>query len=125
MGAYAGVTMVADSDNVLPMMGANVNAAYTVAMQNTVGLLAEAYVCNLVRYDAVTNWAVLGTIEKALFTEFVSRFIAVQGILYDMDSYTSRIEAEDMVTVHLHRMTKVEKLLNDQNSLTFMKKGVV
>jgi len=123
MAAYTNVTMVSDSDDVLPMMGANVNAAYTTTMQDTVGLLAEAYVCGLVRYDAVTNWATIGAIEKTLMTEIVSRFIAMQGIAYDMSVYTSRIEAEDMINIHIFRMRQISNLLKDQKILTFIKRG--
>ena len=123
MAAYTNVTMVADSDDVLPMMGTSVNVAYTTTMQDTVGLLAEAYVCGLVRYDAVTNWATIGAIEKALMTEIVSRFIAMQGIAYDMSVFTSRIEAEDMINIHIFRMRQISNLLKDQKILTFIKRG--
>lgn len=123
MAAYTNVTMVADTADVLPMMGANVNVAYTTTMQDTVGLLAEAYICGITRYDAVTNWATIGAIEKALMTEFVSRFIAMQGIAYDMSVFTSRIEAEDMINIHIYRMGQITRLLLDQKVLTFIMAG--
>lgn len=114
------ITM-ADNNDVDPFCGANVNAAFSDTMKDDSGLMAEAYICNLIRYDAVTNWATLGAVAKVTMTEFVSRFIAVQAIIYDMSSYTSRIEAEDMINTHMYRLKQCEKLLIDQKTITFMK----
>ena len=37
-----------------------------------------------------------------------------------MSGFTSRIEAEDMINIHLFRMNLIEKLLIDQKTVTYM-----
>lgn len=116
------ITM-ADDNDVDGLIGENVSANFTDAMKDDIGLMAEAYVCNLIRYDAVTNWASIGAIEKVLMTVFVASHIAIQGIAYNMSGFTSRIEAEDMLNVLVFRIRRVEKLLADQKTSTFIKGG--
>ena len=81
---------------------------------------AEAYLCDLVKYDLVTNWASLNSIYKLLFSEFCARAAAVQAIAYDMSGYTTRIEAEDMINIHLYHMQKIEQILNDSSTQDFL-----
>jgi len=123
MAAYTNTTMVADDADLVGFVGANVAAGWTVAMADDVGVQAEAFICNLIRYDAVTNWALIGAIEKLMMTELVLRTIAVAAISYDMAAYTSRIEAENMVNLHLYRINEITKLLSDQKVLTHIQAG--
>lgn len=113
------ITM-ADNNDVDPFLGANVNVAYTDAMKDDAGLMAEAYICSVTRYDAVTNWATLDAIAKVIYTEYVARLIAVQGIAYDMSGFTSRIEAEDMINIHMFRLKILDKLIIDQKTSIFI-----
>ena len=114
------ITTAVDAD-VDPLMGANVNVAYNDTMQDSMGKMAEGYLTTLMRYDIVTDWATLTGNAKAAITEFVARFIAVQGVAYDMSVYTSRIEAENMINIHLYRMRECKKVLMDQKGVTFIK----
>ena len=111
MAAYTNTTMLADTTNVAGFMGANVAAGFTTTMQDLVGVYTQAYLCSLVKYDIVTNWASLNAIYKLLFSEYACRAIAVAAIGYDASSYTTLIEAEDMMTVHLYRMQQIEEIL--------------
>lgn len=123
MAAYTNTTIIADTTDVAGFMGAGVNAAFTVTMQDLVGVYTEAYLCNLVKYDIVTNWATLNAIYKLMFSEYACRAIAVEAIKYDMGTtatYTSRVEAEDMLNIHLSRMDEIIKLLNESSIQDFL-----
>jgi len=100
--------------------GANV-AAQTQATWNSYIEQAEAYLCGLVKYDLVGNWATLsgGAVAK-LFTEYCERSAAVEGISYDMSGYTSRVEAEDMLNVHIFRMGEIKKVLDEAGVQDFI-----
>jgi len=123
MAAYTNTTIIADTTDVAGFMGAGVNAAFTTTMQDLVGVYTEAFLCTLVKYDIVTNWASLNAIYKLLFSEYACRAIAVEAIKYDMGTtatYTSRVEAEDMINVHLHGMSAIESLLEKAEIQDFL-----
>jgi len=116
------ITMAVLAD-VAPLLGDNISASFTDTMMDSVGLMAEAAICNMVRYDAVTNWALIGAVEKVMMTEYVARSIALAGISYDMSVFTTRLEAEDMMNIHIWRLRAIEKLLIDQKTVTFIQGG--
>jgi len=120
MAAYTNTVMLADTTDVDGFMGLNVPAGFTETMEDLVGVYTEAYLCNLIKYDAVTNWASLNAIYKLMFSEYVARSIAVEAIKYDMDSYTSRVEAEDLINIHLHKLEQIEELLDNADIQDFM-----
>jgi len=120
MGAFTNTVMLADTADVAGFMGANVNAAFTVTMQDLVGVYTEAYLCNLIKYDAVTNWGTMNATYKLMFSEYVARSIAVEAIKYDMDSYTSRVEAEDMINTHIFRLNEIKEILKDASAQDFI-----
>ena len=121
MAAYTNTTIIGDDADIAGYTGAGVAVGFTVTMADLVGLSAEAYLVDLVRYDIVTNWAAIGAIPKILMSDFAMRFIAIAAIAYDMSGYTSRIEAEGMINVHLEMMRKIEAILADQKTMTFTK----
>lgn len=110
----------ADNSDVDPLCGANVAVGFNDTMKDSSGLMAEAYLTNVMRSDIVANWATVTTNARVIITEYVSRFIAVNAILYDMSVFTSRIEGEDMINVHVYRMRQCEKLLKDQKTVTYI-----
>ena len=117
MAAYTNTTMVADTTDVDGFMGADVDAGFTTTMEDLVGVYTEAYLCNLIKYDAVTNWASLNAIYKLMLSEYVARSIAIAGIAYEMAGYATeeddaRINAEDLMTINLMRLEKIEELLS-------------
>jgi len=120
MAAYTNTTIIADTTNVAGFMGANVAAGFTVTMQDLVGVYTEAYLCSLLKYDIVTNWASLNAIYKLLFSEYACRIIAIEAIKYDMSGFTSRIEAEDMINIHRYNMQKIEEILKEASIQDFL-----
>jgi len=103
------------------MAGENVAAAgNTEANHNDLVAQAESYLCCLMRYNVVNNYAGLNGDVKRILSEYGARYAAVALISYDMSGFTSRIEAEDMINIHLFRMNLIEKLLIDQKTVTYM-----
>lgn len=103
------------------MAGENVDSTGDVeANHNYLASYAEAYLCTLVKYDIVTNWDSIDSTYKQIFTEYAARLAAVNLILYNTAGYTSRIEAEDMINVHIHRMKKIEALLSKADYQDFL-----
>jgi hypothetical protein len=121
MTTYTNTTMVADTTDVDGFMGENVSASFTEAMEDLVGVYTEAYLCVLIKFDAVTNWANLDDVYKLMLSEYVARAIAVEGIKYDMSGYTSRIEAEDMINIHIYKMQQIENILLKISYSDFLK----
>ena len=120
MGAFTNTTIIADTTNVAGFMGANVEAGFTATMQDLVGVYTEAYLCTLLKYDIVTNWATINAIYKLMFSEYACRAIAVAAIQYDMSGFTSRVEAEDMINIHIYRMNEIIKLLQSDGVEAFL-----
>lgn len=120
MAAYTNTIMLADTTDVDGFMGKNVDAGFTETMQDLVGVYTEAYLCNLTKFDLITNWTSLNAVYKLMFSEYVARSIAVAAIQYEMNGYTSRVEAEDLLNIHLFRITEIIKILNQASVQDFM-----
>ena len=120
MAAFTNTTIIADTTNVAGFMGAGVNADFTATMQDLIGVYTEAFLCSLVQYDIVTNWASLNAIYKLLFSEYACRAIAVEAIKYDMSGYTTRQEAEDILDIHIYKMNEIKLLLENADVQDFM-----
>lgn len=120
MAAFTNTTIIADSTDVDGFAGVNVSASFTETMQDLVGTYAEAYLCSLVKYDIVSNWASLNAVYKLLFSEYACRMIAIEAIKYDMSGFTSRIEAEDMINVNWARCQQIKEILEKADVQDFM-----
>src|SRR3990167_832070 len=104
------------------MAGENVDATgWTATNQEAWELQAISDLCNLCRYNFADNYASLNTDVKHSVFEYLCRYIALSGIAYNMAGFTSRVEAEDMLNIHIWRMKYLQKLLSDQKTITFIK----
>ena len=106
---------------IVQKMGANVSASFTEAMQDAAVLQGESIVNDLTRFnysDAIT--AGLNADVVGIFSDFVSSFVAIQGIAYDMSGYTSRGEAESMVTILRDGMLRDFQIIKNTNFETFV-----
>ncbi len=108
--------------NAIVKAGAGANATITADTTSLTLFIneGEAYLCNLVKYDLITNWTNLEAVFKLIFSEYVARYAAIQIISYDMSGYTSRIEGEDILNIHIYRMQIIEKILNDSSVKDFL-----
>ena len=115
----AATSVLSTDAEMLAMAGANVDATgFADANKTAWGIQAEDFLCMLTNYDLVTNVATLGANFKQMLSEYVSRYVAVSGITYEMAGFSSIVEAEDMIQVHVYRMEKIEKILMNGESLT-------
>lgn len=104
------------------MAGELVDATgWTDANKTAWGIQAENFLCAFVDYDLVTNVATLGANYKQILSEYVARYVACSGIMYNMATvgavFSSLIEPEDMVQFHVYRMEKIEEQLQKGNVL--------
>jgi len=121
MAAFTNTTIIADEANPLAFCGELVDVTFTIGtMGDLVGVYTEAYLCALVKYDIVTNWASLNAVYKLIFSEYACRAIAIEAIKYNMAGFSSRIEAEDMINIHVWRMKEIEKLLTQESVQNFL-----
>ena len=103
------------------MAGENVDATGSVeANHNILVAQAESYLVSLSKYNWIDNIGSLNADIKGILAEYCSRYAASALIAYNMEGYTSRIEAEDMINIHFARMRSIEKLLKEQNYVTFI-----
>ncbi len=104
------------------MAGENVDATGDItANHEALQDQAEAYLSNLLQYKLDTaGFTALNATLKIIITEWAARYGGMQLILFNTVAYTDRIEAEDMINVHLFRMRQIEKLLNQQSVRDFL-----
>jgi hypothetical protein len=60
---------------------------------------------------------------KGLLAEIEACAVAMQGIAYNMNGYTSRIEAEDMINILHYKLNRDLELLRDQKVVNFIVQG--
>ena len=83
--------------------------------------MAEGYLSSLLKLNlGGTGFTDLDSTTRYLITEWAARFAGIALITPNMAGYTTRIEAEDMINVHLDRMVKIEALLEDAKVKTFL-----
>ncbi len=121
--AFTG-TVASEADIAL-MAGELVDATGdTEANRNLLMTQAEAFLCNLVKYDIVANWDNLNTKYRGLFTEWAARYCACALIMYNMGTvgatFSSLIEPEDMVQFHVYRMGEIERVLEASGIKAFL-----
>ncbi|MAG40267.1 hypothetical protein CMI41_04850 [Candidatus Pacearchaeota archaeon] len=116
--AYTG-TIVTEPEIAL-MAGENVDTTGdTEANHNLLAAMAESYLSVKLRFNVVDNYAAIDADFKKILAEWAARFAAMSLIAYNMVGFTSRIEGEDMINIHLHRMRQIEIVL-DQKAVTFI-----
>ncbi len=102
--------------------GAGINAVMLASAGSEVENFmnqAEAYLCSLVQYDLITNWASLNVVYKLLFVEYVERSAAIEIVNYDVSAYGT-IESENIMNVHIYRMEAIKKLLETASVQDFL-----
>ena len=82
---------------------------------------AEATCILMSRYDWIASSAAITTNALPLIEETVSSLAAIKAISYDMSGYTTRGEAEDMITVLRDAAIRNISILKDQKGVTFLK----
>ena len=100
--------------------GANVSTALTEAQYDYAILQAESSINVATRYNWTDGYAALNADVKYILEDVCSNLAAMYLVSYDMSGYTSRVEAEDMVNVHIFRIAQIHKLLKDASVQDFL-----
>ena len=80
---------------------------------------AEGYLSILLNKNLDgTGFTDLDATLRYLISEWAARYAGMSLIAFNMNGYTTRIEAEDMINIHLFRMEQIEKLLELSRSKT-------
>jgi len=117
--AYTGT--ICTENEIALMAGENVDSTGdTEANHNDLVAQAESYLSILMRFNVTDNYAAMDADYKRIFSEWGARYAAVALIAYNMAGFTSRVEAEDMISIHLHRMEEIEKIVKDKKQETFI-----
>ncbi len=96
------------------MAGENVDATGDVtANHQFLHDMAAGYLSAFLQDDVIAGYTAYDSVTKQIINEWAARFAGMQLILYNMAGYTSRVEAEDMINVHLFRMKIIEKQLGE------------
>ena len=104
------------------MAGENVDVTgWTDVNKTAWGLQAENYLNNLCRYNFSDNFSTLNIDIKYILSEYVARYAAICGIMYNTSGFSSSIQAENMTSVHAWRMRAIEEILIEQKTITYMK----
>ncbi len=99
--------------------GANVNTDFnTTAMENAElrGIAKLNLISKHNWVDAVPTSADV----KAILSDYVSSFVAIEAINFDMSGYTSRAEAKAMIDVLRDGMLTNQSILRDKKAVTFI-----
>jgi len=89
------------SEAIIRKAGANANsdAVASLALLSNYCDEAEGFVCFKTRYDWVTNIGKVSTNFKPMLADATSDLAAMKIINYNMDGFTSRLEAQTMLDV--------------------------
>ena len=100
------------------MAGLNVDATGDVtANHQFLHDMAAGFLSVFIQDDVITGYSGYDTVAKQIINEWASRFAGAQLILFNMKPYTSRVEAKDMVSMHLFRMAEIERELKEGGAL--------
>ena len=119
--AYTGI--LCTEDEVTNKEGAGVSADVDEAMHNLNVAQAEGFVNSASRQNWNTLYSGLTAAKATILNETVSSLAAIKGIEYDMSGYSSRSEAEGMITTLRDEALRNVQLLRDIKVQTFMKEA--
>ena len=103
--------------------GANSSATSTAeAYVNDYMTQAEALINTVCRFNFSDAYATLNVDTQGILKEVSSNIAAIYAISYDMSSFTSRIEAEDMINILRDAALRGLSLLRDKKQIEFIKK---
>jgi len=102
-------------------VGENVDATgFVEANINAVCKQVESLINCMCRYNFSDAYAGLNADVKGLLSEVASNLVAIYFITYNMEGYTTRTEAEDMINVLRDGAIRGLSLLKDKKVQDFM-----
>lgn len=116
--AHTGI--FATSDEILVKAGEHYDTSITEARINALCLQVESYINVVCRKNYSDAYAGLNADVKGILSLIESNLVAIYIISYNMEEYTSRVEAEDMVQILKTEADAALKVLQDKESQTFI-----
>lgn len=117
-GVYSMVFTIVQVAEMQFMAGENVDATGDVtANHQFLHDMAAGYLSGLIQDDVIARYAGYDTVTKQIINEWAARFAGAQLIAFNMAGYTSRVEAEDLINLHLFRMRRIETELKEGSAL--------
>ncbi len=112
-----------DADILLRVGTAASATVKTAGWFDTIILDVEAVINVMTRYDWSTADAAtaLNATVRGILIDTGACLAAVEGIIWDMSGYTSRVEAEDMINVLRDIALRNMAILRDKKQQEFMK----
>ncbi len=113
----------AQDADILLRVGTNASATVKGAgWFDTIIIDAEAIVNCMTRYDwsAADTTATLNASVRGILVDTSACLAAIEGIIWDMSGYTSRIEAEDMINVLRDIALRNMSILRDKKVQDFI-----
>lgn len=114
-----------DAD-ILLRVGTNASATVkTAGWFDTIVLDVEAVVNCATRFDwsAADTTSTLPASVRGILVDTAACLAAIEGIIWDMSGFTSRVEAEDMINVLRDTALRNISILRGEKTQTFMKKA--
>ena len=99
--------------------GAGVSVVYDTTCMENAELRAIALLNVITRHNWVDNEPTSEDV-KAVLSDFISSFVAIEAISYNMAGYTDLIEAENMITVLRDSLLRNMSILRDKKTVTFI-----
>ena len=81
----------------------------------------ESEINSTCRYNFSDNYATLNADTKGILKSVASNLAAIYVICYDMDGYSSRIEAEDVINILRDAALRGMRLLKDKKVSDFIR----
>jgi len=116
--AHTGV--FATSDEVLVRAGENYDTSITEARINDLCAQSESLINVLTRYNWSDAYSGLNADVKRILSETSACLAANAIIAYNLDSYPSRTEAEDMININRDIALRNLSVLRDKKNQDFM-----
>ena len=114
-----------DAD-ILLRVGTNASSTVKAAgFFDTIIVDAEAIINASSRFDwkAEDTTSTLNSSVRGLLIDAGACLAAIEGVIFDMSTYTSRVEAEDIINVLRDRYLMIISILRDKKVQEFMKKA--
>jgi len=120
VGGVFDATMCTYSEAV-QKVGANASTIST--NEEILGVFVRQAECRAVietRYNWIDNYSTLNDDVKKILTDYVTNQAAIYAISFDMSSFSSRLEATQMIETYEKQNKELLRLLQDQNTQKFI-----
>jgi cystathionine beta-lyase family protein involved in aluminum resistance len=117
--AHTGI--FATSDEILVKAGKNYDTDVNEARINALCSQVESLINCVTRYNWSDAYAGLNADVKGILSEVASNLVAIYIISFNMEGYTTRTEAEDMINVLRDGALRGLSILKDKKVQDFMK----